>query len=139
MKVFSTLIFVFLFSAILAISCKNAGSGTSNDVKKSMIGKWKIVKITTEENYTEATGAADDNNIVIAFNADGSGSSSSAAGGSAFKWELANNDTYLNITDSASAQVVSLLLTKISGTSFTVKDTSTHPAQWEIFKKQNDK
>lgn len=135
MKAFAGRLFVFLYILMLVYSCKNGGKTSAVDTKKAMIGKWKIVKITTEENYTQAAGAADDNNIVVIFNADGTGSSSSVSGGSAFKWELANNDTYLNITDSA-ANVVSLLLTKASGSSFTVKDTSTHPAQWEIFKKQ---
>jgi len=106
--------------------------------KNLFVGKWKIVKITTEENDA-AIGAVDDNNIVVTFNSDGAGSSSSVAGGNAFKWALADNGTYLNITDSGSAHEISLLLTKTSGTSFTVKDTSTHPAQWETFKKQDDK
>ncbi len=138
MKVFTAFLFVFLFVGILVLGSCNGSTGSPPDAKKSMIGKWKIVKITTEENYTQVAGAADDNNIVVIFNADGTGTSSSVSGGSAFKWELANRDTYLNIADSAS-NVMSLLLTKVSAGSFTVKDTSTHPAQYEIFKKQNDK
>lgn len=138
MKVFATFLFFFLYGGILVFSCKNGSSG-NDSAKNLLVGKWKIVKITTEENYTAAIGAVDDNNIIVAFNVDGTGYSSSVSGGSAFKWELANNDTYLNITDSASANVISLLLTKTSKGSFTVKDTSTHPAQWEVFKKQNEK
>src|ERR1700733_14055549 len=129
MKVIAPFLFVFLFAGMWVFDSCNGRAGSPPDPQKTMIGKWKIVKITTEENYTEVAGAADDNDIVVIFNADGTGTSSSITGGSAFKWELANNDTYLNITDTAS-NVVSLLLTKASGVSFIVKDTSTHPPQW---------
>ena len=138
MKIFSRGILLFVFAVILFGSCKNGGN-TDSSVKSMLVGKWKIIKITTEEDYADATGAPDDNGVVVTLNADGTGNSSSVSGGSAFKWALANNSTYLNITDSVSSQVVALLLTKTSSSSFTVKDTSTHPAQWEVFKKQNDK
>ena len=138
MRFFSRRIFVLTFTGMIGfVSCKNGDSAPS--AKNTLIGKWKIVKITTEENYTQVAGAADDNNITVTFNANGKGSSSSNEGGSAFTWALGDGDKYLNITDSATGTVNYLLLTKVSGTSMTIKDTSTHPAQFEIFKKQNDK
>jgi len=137
MKISKLFVLVFAsFAGMLLASCKNGGSVAVT--KNLFVGKWKIVKITTEENDA-ATGAADDNNVVVTFNIDGAGSSSSVDGGNAFSWSLAENSAYLNITDSGSAHMIALLLTKTSSTSFTVKDTSTHPAQWETFKKQDDK
>jgi len=118
---------------LVFISCNNAVDVAS--MKKDIAGKWKISNITTEENNKETKTISDENNLVITFNADGSGISSSVHGGSAFKWELTGNNTYLHITDSASGQAISLQLTKTSSAAFTVKDTSTHPAQWETFKK----
>ena len=137
MRIFVGYLMVFVLAVTLCFSCRDGGDGSS--VAKILTGKWKIVKITTEENYNEASGGVDDNDVVVTFKADGTGGSSSKEGGSAFKWTLAEHDTYLNITDSATAQVMSLKLTKISSSSFTIKDSSTHPAQFEIFKKQNDK
>ncbi len=137
MKILNGCILVFaVFAGMLLASCKNGGAVAVT--KNLFVGKWKIVKITTEEN-DGGIGAVDDNNVIVAFNSDGGGSSSSVAGGNAFRWALAENGTYLNITDSGSAHMIALLLTKTSSNSFTVKDTSTHPAQWETFKKQDDK
>ena len=123
-------------SAVFIVSCKNQVS--VHATKKLFVGKWKIVKISTEEG-DGAIGAVDDNNVVVTFDADGRGSSSSVAGGNAFTWTLADDATCLNIVDSGSNHPMALLLTKTTNSSFTVKDTSTHPAQWETFNKQNDK
>ena len=133
MKFLAGYMVVLMGMMLVFVSCNNAADIAS--MKKGITGKWKISNITTEENNKETKAISDENNLVITFNADGSGVSSSVHGGSAFKWELTGNNAYLHITDSASGQSISLQLTKTASSAFTVKDTSTHPAQWETFKK----
>ena len=130
------LFFAVSISATTMASCNNmSAGGVGSNAKADLAGKWKVVKISTDPADNAAPSQPDDNNIVITFNEDGTGSSSSSSGGSAFKWEITNKDC-LRITDSSTSVVNALFITKISGSSFTVRDTSAHPVQWETYKKQ---
>ena len=138
MKLFARCLLILAFGVTIAVaSCNSGGTTVSVAKEKKMLpGKWKLVKITTDPADT-ATGASDDNNIVVTFREDGTGSSSSSGGsGGSFTYTFGDNDNYLRITDSGASQPTALLITKISGSSFTAKDTSAHPAQWETYKKQ---
>ncbi len=133
--------FFAVFAVLLACTaCKNtSGGGSAGNAKKMLVGKWKIVKVTTEPTENTTSGPADQENIIVTFKDDGTGSSAWSSGGSAFTWAISSNDSCVLITDAATTQVNGLYITKISASSFTVKDTSTHPPQWETFNKQDDK
>ncbi len=130
--------YILLSGLLMVAACNNVATGGNAAAKaKSVLpGQWKIVHITNDPKDDSIGGNPDDNNIIITFKEDGSGSSSSASGGSSFKWTVGESDNWLRITDNSTGQVNALSLTKMSSSSFTVRDTSAHPVQWETFQKQ---
>ena len=127
---------LLVFVALCATqACNNVAQVTAAVKAKEVLpGRWKIAKICADPKDT--AGQPGDDNVIIEFKGDGSGSSTSPGGNSTFKWVVGDNDNWLRITDDASGQLNALSLTKMSSTSFTVKDTSAHPVQWETFQKQ---
>ena len=141
MKYVTGLLFIFVIAVMLAgAACRSAtGRGASGNAKKLLVGKWKIVKVTTEPSDNTPGNPADAENVTVTFKNDGTGGSAWPSGGSTFTWAVTGGDSCIQITDAATTLVNALYITKMSASSFTVKDTSTHPAQWETFTKQDDK
>ena len=89
-KLLSFMVYVF---AITITSCNNTGTGSvGSNAKAYLTGKWKVVKVSSDPADSGTPSQPDDNNVVITFNENGTGSSSSSGGGSAFKWEITNKD-----------------------------------------------
>lgn len=129
-------LFLTSIAGVLAIqSCNNGAQVTAAVKAKEVLpGRWKIARITADPKDT--VGQPGDDNVVITFKEDGTGNSTSPGGNSSFKWVVGDGDNWLRITDDANGQLNALSLTKMSSSSFTVKDTSAHPSQWETFQKQ---
>ena len=140
MKPFTGHLLILLCATFLAgSSCKNGGVGAMGaNAKKMLPGKWKMAKVTTEPSDS-GVSPSDDNSVLVTFREDGTGASAWPSGGTTFKWTISPNDSCIQITDAATTLVNGLYITKMSAGSFTVRDTATHPAQWETFKKQDDK
>jgi len=118
-------------------ACDNKGGSTGKSTHEMLVGKWKAHKVMDDLDTSAATVATYDNqNIFVTFRKDGTGGYTSPAGSSSFTWELANGDTYVNITDSETKNLNSLLIMAITEQNFTIKDTAAHPAQRETFIKQ---
>ncbi len=131
----------FLAGMAFSACKKSTNEATMHD---KFVGSWKCKQTVQDVNNngvqdaTDLTSNLDSFLIVMKLNSDGSGTLTSVISGStgsSFKWALANNDTYFNITDSGSTTFNTSFITQAPGTTFVMKDTTGGIVQWETFSK----